>query len=106
MNPDKITEAYKLSENIYDDVLTQRSFWSKLYISLFWGVDDKEIAARVLSMIPEDFSGKLLDVPVGIGVFTNEKYRQINTAQINCVDYSEAMICQAKQRFSILPNIN
>ena len=106
MKSDNITKAYKLSENIYDDVLTQRSFWSKLYISLFWGVDDNKIAADVLSMIPEDFSGKLLDVPVGTGVFTNKKYGELNTAQIDCIDYSEAMISQAKQRFSLLPNVN
>ena len=82
MKPDNITNAYKFSENIYDDVLTQRSFLSKLYISLFWGVDDNKIAADVLSMIPDDFSGKLLDVPVGTGVFTDKKYRKLNTAQI------------------------
>ena len=35
MKPDNITKAYKLSENIYDDVLTQRSILSKLYVSLF-----------------------------------------------------------------------
>lgn len=27
---DKIQNAYKTSKNIYDDVLTQRSFFSKL----------------------------------------------------------------------------
>ena len=106
MKPDNITNAYKFSENIYDDVLTQRSFLSKLYISLFWGVDDNKIATDVLSIIPDDFSGKLLDIPVGTGVFTDKKYRKLNTAQIECVDYSKAMICQAQQRFSILPNVN
>ena len=104
--PDKITEAYKLSENIYDDVLMQRSFLSKLYISLFWGVDDNEIAEKVLSMIPDDFSGRLLDVPVGTGVFTNAKYRQLTAAQIECVDYSDVMIYKAKQRFLLLENVS
>lgn len=71
---DKIQHAYHDSKNIYDDVLTQRSFLSKLYIKLFWsGTDDNEIARKVLAYIPDDFSGVLLDVPVGTAVFTREK---------------------------------
>lgn len=68
---DKIQKAYQDSKNIYDDVLTQRNIFSKLYIKLFWsGTDDNEIARKALSYIPYDFSGKLLDVPVGTAVFT------------------------------------
>ena len=32
----KIQNAYETSKNIYDDVLTQRNIFSKLYIKLFW----------------------------------------------------------------------
>ena len=32
---DKIQNAYETSKNIYDDVLTQRNIFSKLYISYF-----------------------------------------------------------------------
>ena len=54
---DKIQNAYETSKNIYDDVLTQGSFFSRLYIRLFWsGTDDKEIARTVLSYIPDDFA--------------------------------------------------
>ena len=65
-------------------------------------IDDIEIAAKVLRMIPQDFSGKLLDVPVGTGVFTAEKYRALPGAEITCVDYSEDMLMQAQNRFSQL----
>lgn len=42
---DKIQKAYRSSKNIYDDVLTQKSFLSRLYINLVWhGVDDNVIA--------------------------------------------------------------
>ena len=42
---DKIQNAYETSKNIYDDVLTQRNIFSKLYIKLFWsGTDDNDIA--------------------------------------------------------------
>lgn len=44
---DKIKSAYQTSKNIYDDVLTQGSIFSKLYIKLFWnGTDDNEIAKK------------------------------------------------------------
>ncbi len=42
---DKIQKAYQASKNIYDDVLTQGSIFSKMYIKIFWsGTDDNEIA--------------------------------------------------------------
>ena len=63
---DRIKSAYHTSKNIYDDVLTQGSVFSRLYIRFFWsGTDDNEIAEKVLSYIPDDFDGRLLDVPVG-----------------------------------------
>ena len=66
---DKIQSAYRDSKDIYDHVLTQRSILSKMYIRIFWsGTDDNEIAKKVLSYIPDDFSGTLLDVPVGTAV--------------------------------------
>ena len=96
---DKIQNAYKGSKNIYDDVLTQRSFFSKLYIRFFWGgTDDNEISKKVLSYIPDDFNGKLLDVPVGTAVFTEEKWKSLINADITCLDYSKDMLEQAKKR--------
>ena len=97
---DKIQDAYKTSKNIYDDVLTQGSFFSKLYIKFFWsGTDDNEIARRILSYIPDDFEGSILDVPVGTAVFTERKWKKVSKAKITCLDYSEDMLAQAKNRF-------
>lgn len=96
---DKIQNAYKTSKNIYDDVLTQRSFFSKLYNCFFWsGTDENEISRKVLSFIPDDFNGKLLDVPVGTAVFTEEKWKSLINADITCLDYSKDMLEQAKNR--------
>ena len=98
---DKITSSYKASKDIYDDVLTQSSMFGKLYIKLFWqGVDDNRIAAELLRYIPDRFSGRLLDVPVGTGVFTCAKYGRMKDADITCLDYSEDMLAQAKARFA------
>lgn len=97
---DKIKDSYRSSMNIYDDVLTQNKWWSKLYIDLFWGgIDDNEIAASVLKYIPENFSGKLLDVPAGTAVFTHKKYAELKNADITCLDYSPDMLEKAKERF-------
>ena len=122
---DKIKKSYRFSKSFYDDAITQGKWWSKLYFKLLWGsVDDNEIARRVLSWIPDDFSGKLLDVPVGTAVFTKEKYRRMTKAatereqsqagldsvereqarpevkaDITCLDYSQDMLEQAESRF-------
>ena len=101
MTDNKTKKAYALSRNVYDDTLTQTKWWSKLYIRCFWGgVDDVAIANHVLDMIPDDFAGKLLDVPVGTGVFTAGRYQSWPKAQIVGLDYSRDMLDQAKKRFS------
>ena len=103
---DKIQEAYQASKNIYDDVLTQGSFLSRMYIKFFWsGTDDKEIAQRVLGYIPDDFQGTILDVPVGTAVFTEKKWKSLAEAKITCLDYSIDMIEQARERLEGFPNI-
>jgi len=97
---DKIKDSYRQSRNIYDDVLTQSKWWSRLYMDVFWGgIDDNEIAAKTLSYISDEFCGELLDVPVGTGVFTTRKYSGMKEAKITCLDYSEDMLVQARKRF-------
>ena len=97
---DKIKSSYKQSRNIYDDIITHKTWWSKLYNRLFWnGVDDNDIAADLLANIKNDFSGKILDVPTGTAVFTYRKYKKLKNADITCLDYSEDMLAKAKSRF-------
>ena len=104
---DKIQDAYESSKNVYDGVLTQGNFFSRMYIKLFWsGTDDNEIARKVLSYIPDDFSGKLLDVPVGTAVFTQRKWSTLKNAHITCLDYSTDMLEQAKRRLDGQAHIN
>ena len=103
---DKITSSYKKSKNIYDTTLTQGNFLSRLYIDLFWsGVDDTQIAEKLLSFIPNGFSGKLLDVPVGTAVFTHKKYELMKNADITCLDYSTDMLEQARKKLYDLENV-
>ena len=105
---DKIKQSYRTSKSIYDDVLTRGTWWSRLYMNVFWGgCDDNEIARKVLAYIPYDFQGRLLDVPVGTAVFTYQKYARMKNADITCVDYSGDMLEQASSRFTDnhIPNV-
>ncbi len=52
-----------------------------------------------MDYIPDNFSGKLLDVPVGTALFTFLKYQKLQNAKITCLDYSEDMLESAKKRF-------
>ena len=80
---DKIKKSYKFSKKFYDDALTQSKWWSRLYFRLLWGgTNDNEIARRVLDWIPDDFDGKLLDVPVGTAVFTADKGTKGDSPQL------------------------
>src|SRR3712207_9500147 len=90
--------AYARMMSRYDDVLTGRKWWSWLYMHWLWRVDDNEIARKVLSFIPDDFKGKVLDVPVGTMVFTHAKYQRMVNAEIVGLDYSEEMIHFASMR--------
>ena len=104
---DNIKSAYHSSKDIYDDVLTQGNVWSRMYMSFFWeGTDDREVAKRILSYIPDDFHGEILDVPVGTAVFTEEKWRRLKNAGIMCLDYSEDMLEKAKARLANCEHIS
>ena len=96
---DKISSAYHDSKNIYDSVLTQRNIFARAYIKFFWGgTDDVAITQKMLSLVPDDFSGSILDVPCGTAVFTAEKWLRLTNARITCLDYSADMLQQAEKR--------
>jgi ubiquinone/menaquinone biosynthesis C-methylase UbiE len=102
---DYIGRAYRASKNYYDDALGGESFWSKIYMGVLWNVDDWAVLDRLFSHLPDDFSGRLLDVPVGTGLFTSPKYRSMKNAAITALDFSEDMLTQARRRFSGCENV-
>ena len=53
---------------------------------------------KALSGIPEHFSGKLLEVPVGTGILTMPLYQTLPKADITCLDYSADMMGQAQEK--------
>lgn len=101
---EEIQNSYKTLGNIgtmYDGIITRSTLLGKLMDGVIWGLN-KELAAKwindALSPIPEDFSGSLLEVPVGTGVLTMPLYQSLPNAEITCLDYSADMMRNAERR--------
>lgn len=104
---DRIQRAYGRTGNIYDGLLTGGSLLGRLYLRVFWnGIDVRSVADRLLSRIPADFSGRILDVPAGTAVFTSGKWSSLGDARIICLDYSEDMLEQARTRLDGVRNVS
>ena len=101
---EQIKSAYKLTgghASFYDGMMTYSTLTGKAICRIVWNMDgDKNLRylEKALSGIPEDFSGKLLEVPVGTGVLTMPVYKDLPEAEITCLDYSADMMGAAKKR--------
>lgn len=97
------TAYHKLGKegNFYDGMITCSTIPGKAVCKLVWDMDQKindHYLALALSKIPENFSGSLLEVPVGTGILTMPLYQTLPKAQITCLDYSEDMMERAENR--------
>ena len=101
---EQIKSAYKLTgghASFYDGMMTYSTLAGKAICRIVWNMDgDKNLRylEKALSGIPGDFSGKLLEVPVGTGVLTMPVYKELPEADITCLDYSAAMMETAQKR--------
>lgn len=99
-----IQNAYKSlggEATFYDGMITCSTLPGRAVCRLVWAMGRAENARylkRALSGIPEDFAGKLLEVPVGTGVLTMPVYRTLPKANITCLDYSPDMMERARRR--------
>ena len=100
----QIKTAYRQlggSASFYDGMITCSTLPGKAVCKLVWNMDSEknlDYLTKALSGVPEDFSGKLLEVPVGTGVLTMPIYRELPEAEITCLDYSEEMMNVARKR--------
>lgn len=94
----KQNRAYSKITKHYDDVITARKWWSRLYMNCILKVDDNLVAKEVLEMLSDDFQGEILDIPIGTAVFTADKFRKMKNAKIVGVDYSKDMLNIANER--------
>lgn len=100
---ERIREAYKLTgrNSFYDGMITCSTVPGKLVSRIVWDMnarDSSTYQTRALSGIPEDFSGTLLEVPVGTGILTMPVYQTLPDAEITCLDYSPDMMAQAQEK--------
>lgn len=100
---DTIQNAYRLtgSNNFYDGMITCSTAPGKAVCRAVWGMNKSECdeyLTHALSGIPANFSGQLLEVPVGTGVLTMPLYQNLPGADITCLDYSPDMMAQAREK--------
>ena len=100
---DAIRGAYRLTggNGFYDGMITCSTPSGRAVCRLVWDMDKAECdeyLTRALAGIPDDFSGRLLEVPVGTGVLTMPLYRTLPRAEITCLDYSPDMMAQAQEK--------
>jgi len=101
---DEIRNAYKNLGNeatFYDGMITCSTLSGKVVCGLVWNMGrakNDRYLELALSGIPEGFSGKLLEVPVGTGVLTMPVYKTLPEADITCLDYSADMMETARHR--------
>ena len=98
-----IRSAYRLTGagSFYDGMITCSTLPGKAVCRLVWGMNKAECDAyltQALSGVPEKFSGRILEVPVGTGVLTMPLYQTLPRAEAVCLDYSPDMMAQAREK--------
>lgn len=101
---DEIKSAYKSlgkANSIYDGQMMGTTRIGRFMLKHVWSMtreDALEYQALAFETIPADFAGKLLEVPVGTGVLSMPVFKTLPDADITCLDYSDKMMANAKQR--------
>ena len=101
---EQIKSAYRLTgghASFYDGMMTYSTVMGKAICRLVWNMDGEKNLSYLetaLAGVPEGFSGKLLEVPVGTGVLTMPVYRELPDARITCLDYSADMMAAAREK--------
>lgn len=98
---DEVSDSYDAMSAQYDAYMASSNSGWKIANWFTWGfADDEKYARQLLTMIPDDFNGVLLDVPAGTGILTLDKYKRMKDAGIIAVDYSLGMLRQAKKWYT------
>lgn len=90
---------------LYDGMITASSWLGRLALRIFWGLTPEgyaEFVRQAFAGVPEKFSGRLLEVPVGTGALSMPVYAKLRAAEIFCVDYSPKMLETAKNHAAAL----
>ena len=85
----------------YDGMITCSTIPGRIVCKVVWNMGKEEntrYLESAMAGIPENFSGRILEVPVGTGVLTMPVYNALPNADIMCLDYSEDMMAVARRR--------
>jgi ubiquinone/menaquinone biosynthesis C-methylase UbiE/uncharacterized protein YbaR (Trm112 family) len=97
---DTVSRSYDAIASRYDAYMTSSNVFMKVFNMIVWGLpDDLNYDDTVLSYLPSQFDGILLDVPAGTGLFTSSLYAGFRNATIIAIDYSMGMLRKARNRF-------
>ena len=105
---EQIRDAYRTTgrrSSFYDGMMTCSTFLGSAICRVVWNMDrEKNLTylEKAMAGLPEAFSGKLLEVPVGTGVLSMPVYRTMPGADITCLDYSPDMMRAARERADTL----
>lgn len=100
----EIQNAYRSlgkDATFYDGMITCSTLPGRVVCGLVWNMGkgkNTRYLEKALDRIPDGFSGKLLEVPVGTGVLTMPVYKTLPQADITCLDYSPDMMATARRR--------
>lgn len=104
-SPQAYTNLNNWKTSFYDAFLTGSPLPFRLFNRLIWHESSSDdYMYWVLRRIPAQFTGKLLDVPSGTGVYTYKLYEAIPDADITCLDYASNMLKAFKKRFTGNPS--
>jgi len=101
---EEIKTAYRelgRANSLYDGMMLGTTRIGRFILKHVWNMtieDAMEYQAAAFEPIPSDFSGKLLEVPVGTGVLSMPVWKRLPSADITCLDYSEKMMESAQER--------
>lgn len=101
---EEIKTAYRelgRANSLYDGMMLGTTRIGRFILKHVWNMtieDAMEYQATAFEPIPSDFSGKLLEVPVGTGVLSMPIWKRLSSADITCLDYSEKMMESAQER--------
>lgn len=99
----KISNAYDAYSSLYDTYMASAvspGMFRRILDRLVWGFSgDGGMTNELLSHVPSEFDGVLLDVPVGTGLFTCSRYAGFPNATIVAIDHSMGMLQAARMRF-------
>ncbi|HRX59436.1 MAG TPA: methyltransferase, partial [Eubacteriales bacterium] len=86
--PAKIRGAYRSvadASRFYDGMITCSTPMGKVVCRLVWAMgwrENETYLCEALRGIPHDFSGSMLEVPVGTGVITMPVYQELPNAEV------------------------